>query len=331
MFNKIVDNNIILELKDLKMYFQVGRGFLGKNKLLKAVNGVTFSINKGDTFGLVGESGSGKTTLGKCILGLYDITDGKILFEGKEISKLNSTEFLKIRRKIQMIFQDPFASLNPRLKVKELIVEPLKIQNIKISGKELDKRIDKVLTDVNINLRYKNRFPHEFSGGQQQRICIARALILNPSFIVCDEPIASLDVSIQAQIINLLNDLQREYELTYLFISHDLSIVKFISSRIAIMYLGKLVELGNSDKIFSDPAHPYSKSLLSATPIPDPSFKKKRILLKGEIASSFDIPSGCNFHTRCNCKLDEICELKEPELIKIDEDHYVSCHRFIKK
>ncbi|MCL5073749.1 MAG: ATP-binding cassette domain-containing protein, partial [Actinobacteria bacterium] len=328
MLNEIIDSNQILKLIDLKMYFQVGRGFLGHNGVLKAVDGVTFSINKGDTFGLVGESGSGKTTLGKCILGLYDITSGKIIFNGEEISKLNSTEFLKIRRKIQLIFQDPLASLNPRLKVKELIAEPLKLQKIKLSNTELDKSIDKVLNDVNIDLRYRNRFPHEFSGGQQQRICIARALILNPSFIVCDEPIASLDVSIQAQIINLLNDLQEEYKLTYLFISHDLSIVKFISNRIGIMYLGKIVELGNSDKIFSDPAHPYSKSLLSATPILDPNIKKKRILLKGEIASPFDVPTGCKFHTRCNCILNETCENNEPELIKIDEDHYVACHSF---
>lgn len=322
-------NDNILKLENLKMYFPVSRGFLSPKTYVKAVDGVSFSVKRGETFGLVGESGCGKTTLGKCILKLYELTGGKIVFEGRDISRLSLAEFLPIRKKIQMIFQDPYACLNPRLKVKELVAEPLRFQRMKLSKKEIDEAVDKVLSDVRINPKYKNRFPHEFSGGQQQRIGIARALILKPDFIVCDEPVSALDVSVQAQIINLLNDLQKEYKLTYLFISHDLSVVKFISKRVGIMYLGRIVELGDSDIIFSNPVHPYTKSLLSAVPIIDSDVRKKRIILKGEIPSPFNIPLGCRFHPRCNYATD-ICKQEEPETTKISENHYVWCHNYRK-
>lgn len=318
------NNNSIIKLKDVKLHFPVKKGFLTTKRLVKAVDGVSFSIEQGETFGLVGESGCGKTTLGKTLLRLYDITSGSIFFEDTDITRLNQKEFMSFRKKINLIFQDPNACLNPRLKVKDLITEPLKFQNLGLSRTEIEERVDKVLDDVKLRREYKNRYPHEFSGGQQQRIGLARALILKPKFIVCDEPVSALDVSVQAQIINLLNQLQDEYNLTYLFISHDLSVVKFISKRLGIMYLGKIVELGESDIIFKSPAHPYTESLLSAIPVPDPRSKKKRIILEGEVPSPLNVPKGCRFHTRCKYATD-ICRKEVPKLVERERGRFLAC------
>jgi oligopeptide transport system ATP-binding protein len=316
----------ILELHEAKMYFSLRRGFLGERAQVKAVDGVSLALRRGETFGLVGESGCGKTTLGKCILRLHQITEGRILFEGKEISALAAKEFLPYRRRISMIFQDPGSCLNPRLKVRQLVAEPLRFHKLQLSGKEIDRAVDRVLEDVGLSRTYRNRYPHEFSGGQQQRIGIARALIMQPRFVVCDEPVSALDVSVQAQIINLLNGLQEQYSLTFLFISHDLSVVKFISRRVGIMYLGKIVEVGESRQLFAGPAHPYTVSLLSAAPTADPHVRKKRIILTGEVPSPVSIPSGCRFHPRCRYAT-EVCRI-EPALEAVEAGHLVACHNF---
>jgi len=320
-------NACILELVDARMHFPVGRGMFKAKARIRAVDGVSLQIQTGETFGLVGESGCGKTTLGKCILSLHRLSGGRILYNGNDISELSGRQFLPYRREISMIFQDPNACLNPRLKVRELIAEPLRFHKLALSRREMEKKVDGVLEDVRLNHRYKNRYPHEFSGGQQQRIGIARSLILQPRFIVCDEPVSALDVSVQAQIINLLNSLQAEYNLTYLFISHDLSVVRFISRRLAIMYLGKVVEMGSGDELFANPAHPYTESLLSAAPVPDPNNEKQRIILKGEVPSPLNLPGGCRFHPRCRYATD-VCSKREPELEQIQEQHRVACHNY---
>ena len=319
--------NPLLELRDVTMHFPVKRGLLTTRAVVRALDGVSLSMPRGETFGLVGESGCGKSTLGRCILKLNLLTSGQILFDGVEISRLSARQFLPYRQRISMIFQDPNACLNPRLRVRDLVAEPLRFQETRMTSREIDRAVDRVLEDVGLRPEYRNRYPHEFSGGQQQRIGIARALVLQPSLIVCDEPVSALDVSVRAQIINLLNALQEEHRLTYLFISHDLSVVKFISRHLAIMYLGRLVEVGDSDAIFDLPAHPYTESLLLAAPVPDPALRKKRTVLRGEVPSPLAIPSGCRFHPRCPYRTD-LCVSEEPHLREIAPGRRVACHNF---
>ncbi|MEM2928900.1 MAG: ATP-binding cassette domain-containing protein [Nitrososphaerota archaeon] len=318
----------LIETIDLKKYFFIRRMFFGKTITIKAVDGINLKIKEGETFGLVGESGCGKTTLGRTILRLIEPTSGKILFMNKDIVKMKEYELRKIRCYMQIVFQDPYSSLNPRFTIKDIIGEPLKIHE-KLNNKELKERIANILNSVGLSSDIMNKYPHEFSGGQRQRIAIARALILKPKFLVLDEPSSSLDVSIQAQILNLLKKLQKEFKLTYLFISHDLSTVNFMSNRIAVMYLGKFVEYGLKNQVFNTPYHPYTKALLSAIPIPDLSFRnREKILLLGTPPSSAYPPIGCRFHTRCPEKISKTCEIEEPELIEIGKYHFVSCHKF---
>ena len=310
----------LVEIKNLKKYFSVG------SDSLKAVDGLDLTIFEGETVGLVGESGCGKSTAGRTITRLYEPTDGEVLFQGKNIFGYKQGEMSKVRREIQMIFQDPYASLNPRMKVEELIGEPLAIHGI-LKGKEKKKRVEDLLKLVGLNPEHISRFPHEFSGGQRQRIGIARALALNPKFIVCDEPISALDVSIQAQVVNLLKELQKDMGLTYLFIAHDLSMVKYISDRILVMYLGRMMELSDSDSLTKDPLHPYTQALLSAVPIPDPTIKRERIVLKGDVPSPINPPSGCVFRTRCP-KAMEVCSSVIPEWKEQKPGHFVACHLY---
>ncbi|AKA68719.1 ABC transporter ATP-binding protein [Clostridium scatologenes] len=314
-------NENIIEIKNLKKYFNVGKG-----SVLKAVDDVSFNIKKGETLGLVGESGCGKTTCGRTVLGLYSATEGEVLFEGVDIHKLKRKEKVDFTKKAQMIFQDPYASLNPRMTVGDIIGEGIDIHNI-YRGKERMEKIYEALNLVGLNKEHASRFPHEFSGGQRQRIGIARALIINPQFIVCDEPISALDVSIQAQVVNLLIKLQNELELTYLFIAHDLSMVKHISDRVGVMYLGKIVELASSHELYEKPIHPYTKALLSAIPIPDPKIEKERnrIMLEGEVLSPINTKSGCRFASRCRFAKSE-CKEKTPEFKEVEKDHFVACH-----
>jgi len=320
----------LIEIKNLKMYFPITSGlFLQKSiAAVKAIDDVSFSIRKGETLGLVGESGCGKTTVGKCILQLYRPTHGEVLFEGNNLCQLSNKQLRPLRQKLQVIFQDPYESLNPRFTAADIIGEPLKIHGI-VRGREYRKRIEEVLDIVGLAPYMVNRYRHEFSGGQRQRLGIARALALQPSFIVCDEPISALDVSIQAQIINLLDDLQREFDITYLFISHDLSVVRHISNRVAVMYLGKLVEVADRDELYKAPLHPYTQALLSAVPIPDPAVEAQRsvIVLKGEVPSPINPPSGCVFHPRCY-KAFEPCPTVVPQLEDIGDGHYVACHLY---
>lgn len=310
----------LVEIKNLKKYFSIG------SESLKAVDGLDLTIFEGETVGLVGESGCGKSTAGRTITRLYEPTEGEVLFQGKNIFDYKQKEMSHIRREIQMIFQDPYASLNPRMKVEELIGEPLAIHKVS-KGKEKRKRVEDLLKLVGLNPEHISRFPHEFSGGQRQRIGIARALALNPKFIVCDEPISALDVSIQAQVVNLLKELQKEMGLTYLFIAHDLSMVKYISDRIMVMYLGKMMEFSDSDSLTKDPLHPYTQALLSAVPIPDPTIKRERIVLKGDVPSPINPPSGCVFRTRCP-KAMEVCSSVIPEWKEQKPGHFVACHLY---
>ncbi|MGF7057399.1 ABC transporter ATP-binding protein [Brassicibacter mesophilus] len=317
----------LLRVKNLKKYFPAKRGFFGKNILYtKAVDDISFDIKKGETFGLVGESGCGKTTTGRCIIRLYDITDGEVYFNGKEIGKAKERDLKYLRKEFQMIFQDPYASLNSRMTVSDIIGEPLEIHNI-ASGKERQELVYELLHRVGLSKDHANRFPHEFSGGQRQRIGIARALAVGPSFIVCDEPISALDVSIQAQVVNMLEDLQKDLGLTYLFVAHDLSMVKHISDRIGVMYLGKMVEIASSHELYESPIHPYTQALLSAIPIPDPDITAKRqtVVLEGDVPSPINPPSGCRFRTRCKYAMD-ICKEEEPQLANIGTEHFVACH-----
>ncbi len=323
-----VDDQYLLQVNALKKYFPIKDGMRVVGQV-KAVDGVTFNLKKGSTMGLVGESGCGKTTTGRTILRLYkDKTDGQVLFEGKEVFDLSNKELRAMRTQMQIIFQDPFSSLSPRLPISEIIGEAVREHKI-VPKAEFDDYIDQVMDNCGLQPFHKDRYPHEFSGGQRQRICIARALALNPKFIVCDEPVSALDVSIQAQIINLLRDLQEKYGLTYLFISHDLSVVEHISDTVGVMYLGSLVEYGTTKDIFDNPLHPYTKALFSAIPIPDPTIKMNRIVLEGSIPSPAKPPEGCKFHTRCaNCM--ERCKTEAPVQREIEPGHYVVCHLYDK-
>jgi oligopeptide transport system ATP-binding protein len=320
---------LLIDVQGLKIYFPVMAGFIISRKIAenKAVDGITFNVKKGETVGLVGESGCGKSTTGRAILQLYKPTDGKIIFDGKDMASLRGEELRHTRRRMQMIFQDPYASLNPRMSVRDIIGEPLLIHKLGNSA-ERRERVAELMRIVGLNPYYATRFPHEFSGGQRQRIGIARSLAVSPDFIVCDEPVSALDVSIQAQIINLLEELQEQFGLTYLFIAHDLAVVRHISDRVAVMYLGKMMELSGRNEIYENPMHPYTKSLLSAVPIPDPALERKRerIILTGDVPSSLRPPRGCVFHTRCRIAIDE-CREAVPEWREVQTGHWVACHR----
>jgi len=321
------EKEVILHVEDLVMHFPIKRGVIQRTVgYVHAVDGVTFDVFRGETLGLVGESGCGKTTTGRTILQLYKATGGKVIFEGKDLVQLKSEEMRQARRQIQMIFQDPYASLNPRMTVEEIIGEPLLVHNM-AHGKEIRKRVKELLELVGLNPAYVDRYPHEFSGGQRQRIGVARSLALKPDLIVCDEPISALDVSIQAQVVNLLEDLQKEIGLTYLFIAHDLSMVRHISNRVIVMYLGVFVELADRTTLYENPLHPYSIALLSAVPIPDPKVeeKRKRIILEGDVPSPINPPSGCRFRTRCPLA-QAICAEERPEWKEVEPDHFVACH-----
>jgi oligopeptide transport system ATP-binding protein len=320
------NNNTLLRVDDLMMHFPIYRGVIQRQVgAVRAVDGVSFDIKRGETLGLVGESGCGKSTTGRTILQLYRPTAGSVEFEGVDLVHLKGEALRKMRRKMQMIFQDPYASLNPRMTVADIVGEPLMVHNV-ATGKEIEERVKYLLNVVNLNPSFAGRYPHEFSGGQRQRIGVARALALQPSFIVCDEPISALDVSIQAQVVNLLEELQEQFNLTYLFIAHDLSMVKHISDRVAVMYLGIFAELASRDELYTNPLHPYTRALLSAVPIPDPiaDAKRERVILTGDVPSPANPPSGCRFRTRCPIA-EGVCAESRPEFREIKPGHFVAC------
>jgi oligopeptide transport system ATP-binding protein len=324
------DNSVIVEVRHLKKYFPVLSGLIAQRTVgwVKAVDDVSFVIRRGETLGLVGESGCGKTTIGRCVLQLERPTAGEILYEGQEMTRMSDAELRPLRRKMQIVFQDPYSSLNPRMTIGQIISEPVRVHGLAQNGADSRDRVDELLTVVGLNPLMASRYPHQLSGGQRQRVGIARALALEPKFIVCDEPISALDVSIQAQIINLLEELQERFGLTYLFIAHDLSVVRHISDRIAVMYLGKIVEIAERQELYENPIHPYTKALLSAVPIPDPVIesKRERIVLRGEVSSAASPPSGCVFHPRCPIAV-EACSQEVPELREIRPAHWVACIR----
>ncbi len=325
---KVENAEVLLRVENLVKHFPIKRGIIIQKTIgaVHAVDGVSFNIHKGETLGLVGESGCGKSTTGRTILQLYRPTSGHVYYNDVDLASIEGEELRLMRRKMQMIFQDPYASLNPRMTVGEIIGEPLVIHKL-ADRKQTQERVEHLLELVGLNAKFYNRFPHEFSGGQRQRIGVARALALNPDLIVCDEPISALDVSIQAQVVNLLEDLQKEFNLTYLFIAHDLSMVKHISDRVAVMYLGVIMELTSRTELYNNPLHPYSQALLSAVPIPDPIIegKRQRTILKGDVPSPVNPPSGCRFRTRCPIAVD-ICKEAKPEFREINPGHFVACH-----
>jgi oligopeptide transport system ATP-binding protein len=319
-----MNNDTLIEVKNLTKYFPAGEGLFGAGTgVVKALDDVSFSIRKGETFGLVGESGCGKTTTGRCILRLIEPTSGEVSFEGKDLLSVNAGNLRRLRRDMQIIFQDPYSSLNPRMRVGQIVAEPLTIHKVG-SKAERRERVAELLRLVGLDPSHAERYPHEFSGGQRQRIGIARALALNPKFIVCDEPVSALDVSVQAQVVNLLQDLQEQLNLTYLFISHGLSVVEHISTRVGIMYLGKLVEVASSEEIFRNPLHPYTRALLSAIPKPEPDERRNRLPLLGDIPTPLNPPSGCRFRTRCPMA-EPRCAQTEQQLVEVSEGHFVAC------
>jgi len=329
MAETLVASKTLVDVRDLKMHFPLTQGIIMQRVIgyVRAVDGVSFSIERGETLGLVGESGSGKTTIGRTIVRLYKPTAGQIMFGDKDLATMEGEELRQARQRIQMVFQDPFASLNPRYTIGSLIAEPMHIYKV-ASNREIRERTEELLRVVGLRPEYIDRYPHEFSGGQRQRIAVARALSLNPEFVIADEPVSALDVSIRAQVLNLLQRLQQQFNLTYLFVSHDLSVVRHVADRIAVMYLGKIVELSDRDELYAAPKHPYTKALLSAIPIPDPQIEKrrKRIILSGDLPSPINIPSGCRFHTRCPMAQD-ICRQVEPAYeAKEGREHYAACH-----
>jgi len=322
-------NGVLVQVKGLKKHFPITRGILVQRQVgaVKAVDGVTFDIYRGETLGLVGESGCGKTTAGRTILQLYRPTAGQVTFDGTDLSTLKGEDLRRMRQRMQMIFQDPYASLNSRWTISRIIGEPLRVHKL-ASGQEQIERVQELLRIVRLNPRFVNRYPHEFSGGQRQRIGVARALASNPEFIICDEPISALDVSIQAQVVNLLEELQEQFGLTYLFIAHDLSMVRHICTRVAVMYLGQIVELAEKDELYDHPVHPYTQALLSAVPVPDPPLerKRKRVVLEGDVPSPVDPPPGCRFSTRCPVA-EEMCSEEEPPWRDVGGGHFVACHK----
>jgi oligopeptide transport system ATP-binding protein len=320
-------NGSLLQVRNLKKYFPLRKGVLSRTiGWVQAVDGVSFALKQGEALGLVGESGCGKTTVGRCLLRLIEPTSGEVEFEGKDLLKMDGEELRKVRARLQIIFQDPYSSLNPRMTLEEIVAEPLR-NHTQASRAEIRDRVSFLMEKVGLHKEQVRRYPHEFSGGQRQRIGIARALALNPKVIVCDEPVSALDVSIQAQVINLLVKLQEEMGLSYLFIAHDLSLVEHISDRVAVMYVGKIVELAKDTDLYTSAKHPYTEALLSAVPIPNPKMKKKRILLEGEIPSPINLPSGCGFYSRCPRRI-EMCKAEEPEFKDLGGGHWVSCHRY---
>ena len=323
-------SDTLLRVEDLKIYYPVAGSGFGKKEFVKAVDGVTFEVKKGEVFGIVGESGCGKSTLGRGVCKLENLTSGHVYLDGEDITEYNDRRMRSIRKKVQMVFQDPYASLNPRMSVFDIIAEPLLVHHLYQDKADLEKKVLDLLHRVGLDDYHANRYPHEFSGGQRQRIGIARALAVEPSLIIADEPVSALDVSIQAQVLNLLNELKHDLDLTYIFVAHDLSVVEYISDRVGVMYLGNFVEVGEKEKIYSNPMHPYTQALLSAVPVPDPTAKREIILLEGSIPSAHKPPTGCKFHTRCP-KCMECCKTQAPERYEVDDGHYVYCHLYDKE
>ena len=327
----------VVKVTNLKKWFPVRLGFFetlfrGKKLFVRAVDGIDFAVKEREIFGLVGESGSGKTTTGRLLLKLIEPTDGKIFFEGKDITKMKEKEFKPYRRKIQMIFQDPYESLNPRMTIFNIVAEPLRVQRILNDEREIYEKVCKALEDVELipPEEFIDRFPHELSGGQRQRVAIARALVSRPQFVVADEPVSMLDASIRAEILELMFDLLEKYKVSFLYITHDVALARHICDKIAVMYLGKIMEKGTTEQIIYEPLHPYTKALIAAVPTPDPSYKRSEVVLKGEIPSPINIPSGCRFHTRCPERIGKICKEKEPQLINVGKNHFVACHLYSK-
>ena len=323
-------SDTLLRVEDLKIYYPVAGSGFGKKEFVKSVDGVTFEVKKGEVFGIVGESGCGKSTLGRGVCKLENLTSGHVYLDGEDITEYNDRRMRSIRKKVQMVFQDPYASLNPRMSVFDIIAEPLLVHHLYQDKADLEKKVLDLLHRVGLDDYHANRYPHEFSGGQRQRIGIARALAVEPSLIIADEPVSALDVSIQAQVLNLLNELKHDLNLTYIFVAHDLSVVEYISDRVGVMYLGNFVEVGEKEKIYSNPMHPYTQALLSAVPVPDPTAKRERILLEGSIPSAHKPPTGCKFHTRCP-KCMECYKTQAPERYEVDDGHYVYCHLYDKE